>query len=208
MAGLVFLGALGACLVAMAYSVHAVRVSAIKPVAPPLADFDVVVTDSVLIGVFVGLSLLAALALQLQRPYWVVVSCLAVIQGASLRAVWNKQLQRMLGTGIGLMVAWGLLLMPLNAWSIALTMMALTFVIEMTVVRHYGFAVVFITPLTLLLAEAATLAGGSPAALIEARFMDTLLGCVLGLAGGACLHHARFRAALGSVLRRLCRRSS
>lgn len=33
----------------------------------------------------------------------------------------------------------------------------LTFIVETAVVRHYGFAAIFITPLTLLLAEAVTL---------------------------------------------------
>jgi hypothetical protein len=28
------------------------------------------------------------------------VSCLAVLQGASLRAVWNRQFQRLLGTAL------------------------------------------------------------------------------------------------------------
>jgi len=68
---------------------------------------------------------------------------------------------------------------------------------------HYGFAAIFITPLTILLAEAATLGSGSPAALIEARFFDTVLGCFVGLAGGVCLHDLRFRAIVGQQIRRL-----
>jgi uncharacterized membrane protein YccC len=157
----------------------------------------------VVIGVFVGISLALAQLLQLERPYWVPVSCLAVIQGASLRAVWNRQLHRVLGTSIGLLLSWGLLLLPLDRWSISLTMMILTFVIEVAVVRHYGFAAIFITPLTILLAEAATLGSGSPAALIEARFFDTVLGCLVGLAGGICLHNLRFREVVGRQMRRL-----
>ncbi|MNU03053.1 hypothetical protein D3C72_2469530 [compost metagenome] len=70
-------------------------------------------------------------------------------------------------------------------------------------VRHYGFAVIFITPMTILLAEAATLGQGPVAALIEARFFDTVLGCLVGLAGGVCIHNARFRAVVGRQLRRL-----
>ena len=71
-------------------------------------------------------------------------------------------------------------------------MMVLAFVIENAVVRHYGLAVTFITPLTILLAEASTLAHGSPNALIEARFFDTVLGCLIGLAGAVCLHSPGF----------------
>lgn len=81
--------------------------------------------------------------------------------------------------------------------------MVLTFIVETAVVRHYGFATIFITPLTLLLAEAGTLGQGVPAHLIEARFYDTVLGCAVGLVGGVCLHSPRFRAVLGQQMRRL-----
>ena len=126
-----------------------------------------------------------------------------MIQGASLRAVWNRQLHRIVGTGIGMLLAWCLLLLPLDKWTVSLTMMALTFVIETAVVRHYAFAAVFITPLTILLAEAARLGQGSPGPFIQARFVDTLLGCAVGLAGGVCLHSPRFREAAGRALWRI-----
>jgi uncharacterized membrane protein YccC len=204
MVGLITMGCVLACLIGFFYSLLVLRQHAPKPVTPlPSPTFDFVVFDSVVIGVFVGISLVVAQALQLQKAYWVPVSCLAVIQGASLRAVWNKQLQRVIGTGIGLLVAWGVLLLPMGQWSICVTMMALTVVIEFTVVRHYAFATIFVTPLTLLLAEAATLGHGSAAPLIAARFFDTVLGCLVGLLGGICLHSPRFRDVVGGQMRRL-----
>ena len=137
------------------------------------------------------MSLLLAQALQLHNPYWVPVSCLAVIQGMSLRAVWGKQLQRLLGTSIGLFAVLGLLALPLDPWRLALMIIVLTFIVETAVVRHYGFAAIFITPLTLLLAEAVTLGHGSVSALIQARFVDTLLGCLVAWsAASACIAHA------------------
>ena len=58
-------------------------------------------------------------------------------------------------------------------------------------------------PLTILLAEAATLSHLPAAAeLIQSRFLDTVLGCLVGLVGGICLHNHHFRAALGPLLRR------
>lgn len=202
--GLLNLGVLLACMIAFCYSLYILRLQPPQPV-PPLspATFDFVVFDSVVIGLFVGISLALAQALQLQRPYWVPVSCLAVMQGASLRAVWTKQVHRMAGTGIGLGLSWGLLALPLDPWSVSLLMMALTFAIETWVVRHYGLAVIFITPLTLLLAEAAHLGQGAPAALMQARLFDTVLGCVVGLIGGVCLHSPRFRETVGRPIRRL-----
>lgn len=205
MVGLVAMGSALACLIGFLYSVQMLRTREAKPVERLHAPtFDFVIFDSVIIGACVGISLAAAQALQLEKAYWVPVSCLAVIQGASLRAVWNRQVQRILGTTIGLLLAWGLLALPLNAWNIPALMMALTVIIEFTVVRHYAFAAMFITPLTLLLAEAATLGHhASVEALIQARFFDTLLGCFVGFVGGICLHHQGFRIIVGRQIRRI-----
>lgn len=201
--GLVALGCLLACLVAFFYSVFMLRRQPSKPVAPlPRPDFDFLVVDSVVIGLFVGISLALAQALQLEKAYWVPVSCLAVIQGQSLRAVWTRQLHRVTGTAIGLLLAWAILLLPLDKWTVSLTMMALAFIIEMAVVRNYGVAAIFITPLTILLVEAATLGQGKAHALIQARFFDTVLGCSVGFAGAVCLHSPSFRDAASRFLRR------
>jgi len=202
--GLLTMGCLLACLVALLYSAWTLRLWAPQPVTPlPPATFDFVVFDAVVIGACVGISLLVAQMLELQRAYWVPVSCLAVIQGVSLRAVWNKQLHRILGTGVGLLLSLGLLSLPLDPWRVSLLMMALAFVIETLVVRHYGLAVVFITPLTIFLAEATTLGQSMPGVIIEARLFDTVLGSVIGLIGGAGLHSPGFRERLGGLLRRL-----
>jgi hypothetical protein len=202
MVGLISMGALLACVIAFFYSVYALRIAAPKAIASLSApSFDYVVFDSVMIGLFVGLSLVLAQALQLQRPYWVPVSCLAVIQGASLRAIWNRQLHRILGTSIGMLFAWALLLLPLTKWGIAVVLMALSFIVEILIGRHYATAIVFVTPLAILLAEAGTFGQGSAANLVSARFLDTVLGCVFGLAGGACLHNSRFREIVGKPLR-------
>ena len=79
----------------------------------------------------------------------------------------------------------------------------MTLVIETLVVRHYGLATVFITPLTILLAEAGQGLAMAPQRLMQARLVDTVVGAVLGLAGAACLHSPRFRAVVGAGLRRL-----
>ena len=202
--GLLTMGCLLGGLIALFYSMAILRIQAPQPVAPlPPASFDFVVFDSVVIGAFVGISLALAQILALPRPYWVPVSCLAVIQGISLRAIWTRKVHRILGTAIGLLLAWGLLALPLDKWGICLMMTLLAFVIETAIVRHYGIAVIFITPMTIFLAEAASLGHGSTAALIQARLVDTILGSVVGLVGGICLHSPRFRRAVGSQMRRL-----
>ena len=57
--------------------------------------------------------------------------------------------------------------------------------------------------IAILLAEAATLGAAPLAELIQSRFIDTLLGCVVGLVGGICLHSPRFREVVGGPMRKL-----
>lgn len=204
MVGLLVMGSLLAALIGFFYSLYVLRIRDPLPVTPlPPATFDGVVVESAVIALAVGASLGLAQLFQMEKAYWVPVSCLAVIQGASLRAVWSRQLHRILGTAIGLMVALAVLSLPLTPWTVPFIMMALTFVIETAVVRHYTFAAAFITPMAILLAEAATLGQTDPMELIQARFLDTCLGSVIGLAGGYCLHHPRLRQGIVLRLRRL-----
>jgi uncharacterized membrane protein YccC len=202
--GLLTMGTLLACLIAFFYSLYILRLQAPDThTTEPERSFGIVVLDSIVIGAFVCLSLAIAQALQLERPYWVPISCLAVIQGVSMRAVWNRQLHRVLGTAVGMLLAWAIISLPLTPWSIAPIVIALTFIIETAVVRHYGFAVIFITPLTILLAEAPTLGQLPATELLASRFLDTLLGCLVGLVGGFCLHSGRFRETVARPLRNL-----
>lgn len=204
--GLLVMGCMVATGIAWVYSLYMLRFQGRPPVAPVPAGvppFDEVGPDAFIIGTTVGLSLVVAHALQLERPYWVPVSCLAVIQGASFRMVWTKQVHRVLGTTVGLGLAWVLLSTPMNVWQMSATMIALSFVIEFLVVRHYGLAIIFITPLTLFLADAGAGMAAPVNALIAARFWDIALGSSMGLLGGFFIHHPKSRAGLLRVLRPL-----
>lgn len=206
--GLLTMGCLLASLIAFLYSLFTLRRQPPRPIpALPEPTFDFVVFDAIVIGSFVGLALALAQLLDLAQAYWVPISCLAVIQGMSLRAVWTRQVHRIAGTVVGLLLAWGLLSLPLGPWTIGLSMIGLAFCIEILIVRHYALASIFITPLTILLVEAGSIGQVDAATLIQARFWDTVLGCLVGLLGGICLHSPRLRAWLGPPLHRLVRRS-
>lgn len=75
----------------------------------------------------------------------------------------------------------------------------LQFVIEMLIVRNYGLAAIFITPLTILLAETAGGLDFDINTMMEARLADTIIGSLIGLAAGWLLHH-------GDIIARLERR--
>jgi len=196
--GVFALGTIGAVAVGFVYSVHMLRRRAPLPVSPPPQDMVAAAIDSLIIGVFVGLSLAIAQGLSIEKPYWAPVSCLAVIQGVSLRAVWIRQAERTVGTLLGLGLTWGVILVATDPWAIALALVVLTFCIETAIVRQYAFAAMFITPLTILLAETSSLGSVATSTLLAARFADTVVGALAGLLGGIFLH--------SSALRRIPRR--
>lgn len=89
----------------------------------------------------------------------------------------------MLGTLVGAgLYALLALLHPAGLW-LALLLGILQFLIELVVVRHYALALVFITPLVLLLTGAATGEIGDMSIALE-RIVDTVVGAALGAASG------------------------
>lgn len=157
----------------------------------PASAWQQVLPDAVAIGALVGLAMALAQSLQLSHPHWVPISCLAVIQGGSMREIWRKQLHRMVGTSLGLILMSALFASKLSDWQVAAWIVLLSFAIEITVARHYATAVVFITPLTILLADAGPSNTASWSALAQSRWLDTALGCLVGLVGGFVLHWKR-----------------
>ena len=192
--GLVFMGSMLALLMAFFYSLWMMpRLPPPQPAPSPHYDFQYVVYDSVLIAVFVGLALVVAELMGLRSAYWAPVSCIAIMQNVTMRAVWNKQVHRILGTAAGMVLTWLLLTLQLNPWSLFLILTTLSFIIEMLVVRHYGLAVIFITPLTILLAEAGANMQLPPDVIIQARLIDIVVGSVIGVVGGVFLHNLTLR---------------
>ncbi|MDR7188522.1 putative membrane protein YccC [Microbacterium sp. BE35] len=123
------------------------------------------------------------------RAYWIVGAAIAVVGvAADRRAAFSRGLHRMIGTILGAGVYLLLAPLPIPALWLALLLGVLQFTIELFVVRNYALALVFITPLVLLLTGAATGAVDTVAVATE-RVIDTLAGAVLGAASGVL--HAR-----------------
>ena len=140
--------------------------------------------ESFVVGLFVGGSIWIAKWLELENPYWVPISCLAVMQGVSSRLIFRRSLHRIIGTSIGMFIAYGLLLLKPGPLGYIAGILVFQFIVEMLIVRHYGLAVIFITPLTVFLAESANPLMHHPLELLEIRFLDIVLGSVIGVIGG------------------------
>lgn len=123
------------------------------------------------------------------RAYWIVGAAIAVVGVvADRRAAFGRGLHRMIGTILGAGLYLLIAPLPIPTVWLALVLGVLQFTIELFVVRNYALALVFITPLVLLLTGAATGAVDSVAVATE-RVVDTLAGAALGAASG--LLHAR-----------------
>ncbi|MDA3146875.1 FUSC family protein [Leucobacter sp. UCMA 4100] len=118
------------------------------------------------------------------RAYWTVAAGIAVIGLSTVPThALSRGMHRTFGTLVGALLY--LVIAPLGAhpWAFVLLLAGLQFVIELVVVRNYGVALVFITPLVLLIAGAAM---GSTDHLTTAteRLVDTAVGSALAMASG------------------------
>jgi uncharacterized membrane protein YccC len=159
--------------------------------------------EAAIVGLFMFGSMIAGHLLKLQNPYWIPVSCIAVMQGATLYHIRERVFHRILGTFIGMIFCWLILFVNRTPLSICLTIIALQFIIEILVVRHYALAVIFITPMTLLLTEAANPLVYEPSTLIPIRFIDITLGSLLGAVGGWFIHNEKIRYHANRRLRKV-----
>lgn len=188
--GLIALGTIFTCVFALFYSLYITKKYSNKlPAQFPVKRKYINLTESVIIGVFIGISLLVGRFLELENPYWVPISCAAIMQGVSVSHVWQRSFHRIAGTAIGVGLVWFLLQFNLSALSICMAILILQFIIEMLIVRHYALAVIFITPLTFFLAELGGGIGADHNQLISARLIDIVIGSLIGVMGGWILHN-------------------
>lgn len=120
-----------------------------------------------------------ALVLGFGHAYWAVVSLVAVIPPARAAHSISRSLHRIVGTIAGVAVAAGLLFWSPPALVVILAIVVCQFFAEMLVGRHYGSALVFITPMALAVSHLA-----SPAplgALVGDRVLETVLGAGIGI---------------------------
>lgn len=160
---------------------------------PIILDFNFVLVDSLIIGTTVSLSLILARLLGFENPYWVAVSCITVIEGASLNAIKEKQIQRIAGTAFGIIITWFIFLFPHNKWSLIAIIFVSMYFIEALVVINYTLATIFITIMTITLAEASNFEEAGASHMINTRLIDTVLGSVTAFIGGSVLFNSRLR---------------
>jgi uncharacterized membrane protein YccC len=187
-------------------------------IAPRLPRWRVVLADltdpwspapaaALRLGVAIALAGAAGELLRAEHPTWIPLSAAAVLQGTNVAVARQRALHRAAGTAVGVVLATGVLaLEPGTAGLVALiaVFQALT---EALILVSYGVAVVCITSLALLLLELAGI-GAAVRGLLDARLLDTALGCAIGFACGVAIWPRRSRMRLAAVQARAIRASA
>lgn len=186
------LGVIIACTIGLIYSLLTLREKKNQENIGILRQNEYTnIIESIIFGATVGASLLVAKVLQMENPYWVPISCMAVMQRVSTFHVWERAIHRILGTVIGLGLTWLVLQFPLNIWQVCICIILLQTVVEFLVVRNYGLAAIFISMLTVFLAEPNIALTEHSGSLIRARLIDTMIGSAIGIIGGWMLYHEK-----------------
>jgi len=188
--GLVAMGAILSCSLAFLYSVF---IEKSKVVTVPRRTFNkrryTKFVESTIIGFFMALTLITGHLLKFNNTYWISIAAVAIVQGRNFEHVRQRNMHRILGTFIGIALAWMILWFRPEKIIMIVIITVLQFIIELLIVRNYGFAVAFITPLTILLAETGSEVYHPVEQLMHARLLDTIIGSLIGLAAGFFLHH-------------------
>ncbi|MFS0824791.1 FUSC family protein [Bacillus sp. 1P02SD] len=151
-----------------------------------LGAFDknsIVFISSVRLGVITAIAAIIAYQFGFERSYWVPLSCLAVMSGATIVATFHRAIQRFFGTVIGIVIAGFILSFHPSGFVIALFILVLTFITELFIVKNYGLAALFFTPNALLMAETTSNQLFSFSYFAQARFIDIIIGSAIGLLG-------------------------
>lgn len=124
-------------------------------------------------------------SLNLGNSYWMTISCVAVLQGDNLRAIMQRNIQRIAGTIVGLILAAIVLNLPLSILQTILLLFVLNIVIEFFMPRNYAIANFFTTPVSLLLSNLSHQQFITN--IISYRFLGILFGSLLGVVGAYIL---------------------
>lgn len=191
--GVFTIGTLNACLICLIYTLLKSKKEPSKNVTTLQINPYVNLVESQIIGICMFASVLIGQIFKLDYPYWIPVSSLAVLQGVNQYHIWKRGLHRIIGTLIGLVIAWFIFSYINDTLWICIAIICLQIIVEMLITRHYALAVMFLTPMGILLAETGSSTSLNPDYLLKMRLLEILIGSVIGCVGGWFLYNERIR---------------
>ena len=191
--GIFTIGTLNACFICLIYgllkSKKGIKSNLTTLEINPYVNF----VESFIVGICMLASVLVGQIFELEYPYWIPISSLAVLQGVSRYHIWKRGLHRVIGTIIGLGIAWIIFSYVKDMLWICVAIVCLQIIVEMLITRHYALAVVFLTPMGILLAETGSSTSLNPDYLLKMRLLEILIGSAIGCIGGWFLYNEKIR---------------
>jgi hypothetical protein len=132
------------------------------------------------VGVAVGVGVGLGHALGLGHAYWVGLTAAAVLQGSNVAVTRRRVVHRVVGTVIGVGLAFALLGWGPPIWLVVVVAIVSQGLVELVIAAHYGVAVVPITVLALMLFHLGA-PGEDLGGAVAARLVDTGIGAALAL---------------------------
>jgi len=191
----------------LTYIGHGIKISkpSLKMKLTKAFDKDsIVFINAVRYGIVLSISTIIAFKFSFTRPYWVTLSCAAVMSGSTIMSTFHRAIQRSVGTIIGLMIAIIIFKLQLQGFMIVIANMCLTALTELFIVKNYAVAAIFITPNALLIAEASTQIHNVSYFAIT-RITDIVIGSMIGLIGTYIIGHRSASSRLPGLMAKLIR---
>lgn len=189
--GFIGIGTMFTCAVALVYSLLTLRPQAHTLSIGNKKSQHSVLIEAAIIGFVLMISLAIALTLKIDNPYWIPITCIAVMQGSSSKHIRIRGAQRVIGTFIGLGITWLIVLVSPGLLVTVIAITILQMVVEFLVVKNYAIAVVFITVLTIFLSESGKDWQLESNAIFASRMTDIAIGSIVGVIGGWILYHKK-----------------
>jgi len=168
-------------------SASSVTVSASKPVAGRIARLlpggAQRLAHAARFGVAAALAGGLSTALGIGHPYWAMIAAVVPLVAVRLSHSAVRATHRIAGTFLGLILAAILLAAQPSGLAAIALVVALQIAAELFVTRNYGFALLFVTPLALVMIDLAH--PTDTATLVVDRLVETALGTVVALAVAA-----------------------
>ncbi|WP_160240765.1 FUSC family protein [Enterococcus faecalis] len=156
-----------------------IEIYRIEPLKTRLISDPSVILDSYLYATILFFATYISFSLSLYNPYWLVVSCAAILQGNKLKDAYTRHIQRIIGTIIGLLLAAVLLEINLSILDQMLVISILYMVVDFFKKKNYTFLLFFSTPMALMLSN--LVHHQYITTLIQYRFICIILGSLIGL---------------------------
>jgi len=122
---------------------HPIETYKIEPLRNRFISDPSVILDSYLYATILFFATYVSFSLKLYNPYWLVISCAAILQGDKLKDAYTRHIQRITGTIIGLMLAALLLEINLSILNQMLIISILYMIVDIFKKKNYTFLLFF-----------------------------------------------------------------